>query len=811
MKRVTYLITILLLFNMEIFETLVIGYPIIPEPQVVKSVNSTFQLSDVISISIIGKDFEKLSYSVSHIEEVLQAKFNVRADILRNQDDATIILKIVSKIDCEENIPTNIYDEAYRLLIDKNGILIEATTPHGIFYGTMSLVQLLEQSTDGLLGIEIIDWPDLKVRGISDDISRGQVSNLENFKRIIKFIARYKMNTYMPYIEDVLEFDCYPSIGKGRGALTKEEVKEIIKFADEHFVEVVPIFQTLGHYENILVMKEFLDYAEFPGAASLCVANENIYIFLENMLKEIFELFPSEYFHMGADESYDVGLGKSRHLVANSSLAQVHADHYKKVYSICRKYNKKVLMYGDIILNHPDILNELPKDVTIVDWHYRAEDYYPSTTLFKNAGFDYYVSSSVWNFITTFPTYINAIPNIINITDNGVNNGASGMINSNWGDYGAETFKELVLFGYALSAQAAWSYDKTEISNFSYNFFNDFFGIQDSSFSIIYQELSNPQNQMIWHEVWRHPLLELRPPVWWQGQSSFVVKTNWMDWTLPKVKEKIEELKGQVKRNSEHLEILEYILELNQWYKKKLKAHSLLQKILKKQSNNISEAENLIFQNIKSLKSLKKKFREIWLKYYKVNNLNYIEDKFDRLVSYFEESKDELVNNELNSPVLKSKWIYYTSEEDSIIRNSKFRYSFELNSSDVESAYLQLLGDTYAKLYINEQFVDEVYARRSLSLLVDYERIKFINIKKYLIDSTNTIEVIVQNFNRRGNAGVNIIAEIKTDNDKIEIITDEKWFVSKSNNDWIKASVREYPFTIINPNFNTKRPSWIER
>ncbi|MBN2570651.1 MAG: beta-N-acetylhexosaminidase [Ignavibacteriales bacterium] len=811
MKRLFYLITILLLFNMEIFETLLIGYPIIPEPQVVKNVKSNFQLGEFVTISLIGEDIIKLNYSVSHINELLKQKFNIKPNIITHNNDATISLRIVDKIDCEENIPQDVLHEAYRLLINNEGILIEATDPQGIFYGTMSLIQLFEQSENGILGIEIIDWPNLKVRGISDDISRGQVSTLDNFKRIIKFISRYKMNTYMPYIEDMIEFDSYPTIGKGRGALTKEEIKELIKFADEYFVDVIPIFQTLGHYENILAMKEYLDYAEFPGAASLCVSNEKIYEFLENMMKEIFEIFPTEYFHMGADESYDVGLGKSSHLVEKSSLAQVHADHYKKVYDICKKFNKKVLMYGDIILNHPEILDVLPKDIIIVDWHYRPESYYPSTSLFKNAGFEYYVSPSVWNFMTTFPTYLNAIPNIINITENGINNGATGMINSNWGDYGAETFKELVLFGYALSAQASWSYQNTDISNFSYNFFNDFFGIKDSSFSIIYQELSNPQNQMIWHEVWRHPLLELRAPVWWEGQLSFTAKTNWMDWTLPKVTEKIKELKGKVIRNQDHFEILEFIIELNQWYKLKLKTQDLLQQIMEQQSNNISRAENLIYENINSLKILKKKYKQIWMNYYKENNLNYIEDKFDRLISYFNETADDLELDNLHSPVLKSKWIYFTANEDSIIRYSKFKYSFNLDLNKVESAYLQLLGDTYAKLYINNRFVVDVYARRSLSLLVDYERIKFINIEKYLVDSINTFEVEVQNFNRKGSAGVNITAEIKTKNDKIEIITDDNWLVTKSNNNWIKASTKEYPFIIINPNFETRRTSWIER
>ena len=116
----------------------------------------------------------------------------------------------------------------------------------------------------------------------------------------------------------------------------------------------------------------------------MSVSNDSTYIFLEDLLKEVFEIFPSEYFHMGADESWDVGLGESKKLVEESNIAVVHANHYKKVYEICKKYNKKVMMYGDILLDHPEILSLIPKDIIIVDWHYRADDNYPSTKIDQN-------------------------------------------------------------------------------------------------------------------------------------------------------------------------------------------------------------------------------------------------------------------------------------------------------------------------------------------------------------------------------------------------------------------------------------------
>ncbi|RMD96509.1 MAG: hypothetical protein D6814_11235, partial [Calditrichaeota bacterium] len=248
--------------------------------------------------------------------------------------------------------------EGYVLQISKQGVVVIGGSSRGLFYGVMTLIQVIEQAKQPRLpGMQVRDWPALRFRGVSDDISRGQVSTLAHFKKIVRFLAKYKMNTYMLYLEDMFRFKKYPQIGQGRGALTAEETKELQAFAKNYFVEIIPIFQTLGHYENILNQPEFMHLAEFPGAASLSPAKPAVYDFLQDLIDEIAPVFESPYFHMGADESWDVGKGASRALVERYDIATVHARHYQKVAAMLRKHHKKVLMYGDIILQHPTILN----------------------------------------------------------------------------------------------------------------------------------------------------------------------------------------------------------------------------------------------------------------------------------------------------------------------------------------------------------------------------------------------------------------------------------------------------------------------
>ncbi len=776
--------------------------PIVPTPQILKINNQSFTLKKSIKIGISENVQDSSRYTAEIIGNTLKKYLGINSKIVRSSKVDIYLLKTTLK--GNDNLKS---DEAYTLEISGNGIVISGNTSKGIFYGAMSLIQLLEKATNNSLpGLKINDWPDLKMRGISDDISRGQVSTLDNFKRIIRFIARYKMNTYMPYMEDMFKFKKYPDIGKNRGALTKEEVKELVAYADKYFVQIIPIFQTLGHYENILTQDEFEKYAEFPGAASLNVSNDSTYIFLENMLKEVFAAFPSVYFHMGADESYDVGLGASKHLVDKYGIAKVHADHYKKVYEICKKYGKKVMMYGDILLKHPEILDQIPKDITIVDWHYRPDEDYESVKKIRGDGFNVIVSPSVWNFVNPFPNEENAILNIRQFTKSGIENGASGMINSNWGDFGAETFKELVLYGYAWSAQCAWNFKGSELNKFSNDYFYDFFGINDPRFAQIYEQLSQPSNMIYWNEVWRHPFSPLKIKAW----EKSVLTT----WGFDQLNNNISELEKIVKKNSDHFELLKFVVNLDYWVKEKLQTELAFRDTSGiRDSNEISKLKNMVNVNIASVKKLKKEYKPLWLKYYKPANLNMVMDKFDRMISYFSEIKDSLENGTIfYDPSIKSDWIYAKPKYGNLLTKAKFIKSFNLNSIP-QKAYVQLMADTYARLFINGKYIDKVWARRSGSLLVDYKRVKMIDVKKYLKKGENQIAVIVENYNHNGAAGLNITSFIKNGDKIVNIDTHtDTWSATEIDSETkVNLTKKDYPWIVIAPNFNTLRPSWIER
>lgn len=725
-------------------------------------------------------------------------------------------------------------DEGYVLDVNGDGIVIAAASPRGRYYGAVSLAQLIDVEKKSVVvpSLSIHDWPLQKMRGITDDISRGQVSTMENFKKIIRFLSRHKLNVYSPYLEDMFVFKNHPLIGKHRGALTASEVRELDTYARKHHVELIPIFETLGHWENILIKPEYVKYAEFPGAHTVNVSDEAVYTMLDEMIGELAAAFRSPYFNMAADESWDVGLGANKERVAKSDIATVHAEHYKRLFDILKKYKKKPMMYGDILLDHPAIMENIPKDVVIVDWHYGVADRYPSPEIFKNAGFPYVVSPAVWNFTGPFPNYLNTIVNIQNLNRDGYLNGSLGILTSNWNDNGGEALRELNYYGYAWTAECAWQPLNARIEEFDRRFFASFFGSQEAGqlAQTMYAVLSSPFNQYHWFELWRHPMLPLR-----SSSMNYLWRAQSIESTMPLVHRLAQQLEKTATKNKEQVEYLRFIADLNLWFATKLRVGERVRLM----TSNVPVGANtdsiraaalaLVSDVVPRLMALKDRFRQLWLATNRPENLEWLMMRYDRQAAYWQEKTAQLERGELwVDPNIPSRWIYHPSanprKRDSSatqVPRAYFRKEFILDLLP-EQAVLQLIGDTHAKVWLNGKEVGEVFARTSLSLSVEHQRVKMWDVGPHLVMGKNIIAVEVKNYDTFGSAGCNIYLEWQTAGTSTAVITDSTWKVTDiapsgwqtpTFNDvtWLSAAPKPYPLPVVRPNVATRRTSWIER
>lgn len=725
-------------------------------------------------------------------------------------------------------------DEGYVLEVSQDAAVIVAESPRGRFYGITTLGMMFAQQKKSvtLPGALIHDWPEQRFRGVTDDVSRGQMSTMENFRKIIRFLARHKLNVYSPYIEDVFALKGHPLIGKGRGELTAAEAKELDAYAKQYHVEIIPIFETLGHWENILVLPDYLQYAEFPGASGLNVANDAIYPLLDGMIGEISAAFSSPYFNIAADESMNVGLGGSKVKVAASDIATVHAEHYRKLFEILKRYKKKPMMYGDIILNNPKILEKIPKSVMIIDWQYDPADHYPTTLSFKNAGFPFLVCPSVLNYNGPFPNIISAVLNIRNLTREGFTNGSLGVLTSNWNNFGGESLRELTYYGYAWTAECAWRPLRADLERFDDIFFRDFFGDEQAGLAgrTLYALLSSTLNQINWHEVWRHPFLPER-----SSSPQMIVRLESLRSTIPLMQHFLRELNATAKENRDHVRVLEFVEKLTEWFAEKIVVVNELRSAVQDTTGGASAGPRLDDAVARSrklvadLRRLQHEFSALWLETNRSANLQYLMARYDRHVQYWEEElriieRDRRIEN----PLVESQWIYHPNanpgKRDSSaeqVRKATFRKTFGLRQLP-SSAKIQMIGDTQVQLRVNGADVGGLYARRSPSLVVEHQRVKIWDITSLLRVGENTIAVEAVNYDRFGSAGVNIYAELRTAMDLTKIVSDATWEVASespgSRNDssgtgqaWLPASPKQYPYLVVKPDFGTGRVSWIER
>jgi hexosaminidase len=814
MKKITWVILLICQF---VFAA---NVGIIPTPQQLELSGQEFQLSAKVDYFLVG-DPQNLIMG----RDILSEALSDLADV-STKNIMTIILEKEENFKID-NLSAEQLSEAYSLDISPEKILIRAGTDKGLFYGLMSVTQLVKASNDASIPtLKILDYPDMTWRGISDDFSRGQVSTMENFETILRFLGEVKQNIYMPYMEDVIQLEQYPDIGAGRGALSKQDIAELQTMAKKYFVEVIPIFQTLGHYENILSDPNYMQYAEFPGAASLNSIDEKTDRFLFNMLDEVIPQFESDYFHIGCDESWDVGLGATKALVKKVGTARVHADHYNKVYDKVSSQGKKVMMYGDIILRHPEIMDMIPKDIVIVDWHYRPSDHYPSIKQFKEAGFPFLVSPGLHNWRQNIPNFINSWINISNINYEGYLNGALGSINSSWGDYGGLNFREMNYLGYAFGAESSWNPSNMDGETIKQRFLKQYFGTDCSNMELLFLVSNQIPNNTDLRYIYHNPFLPNNNNRR-SGLSSSAQLIQNGELTL----ELIDQLDLEDIRNADKLDYFEIGARIGIITGKKTALKQKLDFYTENDyTNNITKEIRQEFINecdwlITEILDVEKVYRELWLRTNRPDNLDRLMNVMRQQAAYINKAKRSLENGVYYiDQEIPSKWIsakVYKEGKDT--PPSYLRKQFEIaESAKIETAWLQVVANDAAEVYLNGQKVGRAASAKSGSLMAEKRRVAYWDVSKLLQEGSNTIAIEVQAYKPNRPSCANVYLEYTSADGKTIISSDATWQAASSvkkdwqlgrdkNGKWRKALIFEdYPKQISIPLFEEGFPSQME-
>ena len=352
----------ILLFTLSVFGLLTFGQQvergisIIPEPVSVVKKGGHYVLPDNIVISAPAGD--EMSFISEHLTKKLSTALGKKVTVRNNVASADIVLTVNAKTD------TKIGNEGYTLSVTSGNVNISANKPAGLLYGVQTFLQLLPPQVESdkpernvswqVPQVEITDYPRVGWRGLMLDVSR-HFFTVDEVKQYLDNMVKYKYNLFHWHLTDDegwrIEIKSLPKlteVGAWRqeqigwfggfsqpdpdapknygGFYTQDEIKEIVQYAKERNIQVMPEIDVPGHSSAILAAypelscfpesgahavrtgAPFLDWntGGRPAAMyenTLCPSNEKVYDFLDKLMTEVASLFPFEYIHTGGDEA----------------------------------------------------------------------------------------------------------------------------------------------------------------------------------------------------------------------------------------------------------------------------------------------------------------------------------------------------------------------------------------------------------------------------------------------------------------------------------------------------------------------------
>ena len=450
---------------------------IIPQPRQLTANGETFRLERAHIVLADSRSEEDRFAATDFVADVKQVGISSktrgrrgRKAILIGVSSLPVVKRALEALKIE--VPANLNEEGYVLYAGAHGVIVGGGSPAGTLYGLQTLKQLVRGDGPNAFipGVHIVDWPAMRWRGVSDDISRGPVPTVDYIKRQLRTFAAYKLNLHSFYMEHAFSSETHPLIGPAGGSLTPAEIRELVAYAKRYHIELVPEQQTFGHLHKALKLEKYNPLAETPYGDVLSPQQEGSYELIADWYRELDELFPSQFFHIGADETFELGQGQSREAARTRGVGAVYFEHLNRVRELLKPYNRKLIFWGDIALNHPELIGSIPKDLIVANWDYSARDSFAARIdPFKNAGLQQLVCPGVSGWNQIFPNVDVSSKNIINFVRDGQNAGAIGMLNTTWDDDG-ETLFEMSWYGIVLGAAASWQAGIVDQNKFDADF-----------------------------------------------------------------------------------------------------------------------------------------------------------------------------------------------------------------------------------------------------------------------------------------------------------------------------------------------------
>jgi len=324
------------------------------------------------------------------------------------------------------------------------------------------------------------------VRAYLLDVSRDKVPSLETLKQLVDLLAKFNYNQFQLYTEHTFAYAAHRAVWAEASPLTAAEIRELDDWCAMRGIDLVPNQNSFGHLERWLTHPAYKPLAELPqGGAplpwggfrkeptTLCATDPAALDFLAGLYDELLPNFSSKLFNIGCDETFDLlGQGRSAAAVAARGEGRVYLDFLVKAAALARDRGKRPMFWGDVILKHPELVPELPKDLIALDWGYEANHpFQAEAAKFAAAGLDFYVcpGTSAWRSLAG--RVENMRGNLAAAEQAARQYHAKGYLVTDWGDHGhwqplAASLPGLILGGeFAFNGPTAAKVDLEDALN----------------------------------------------------------------------------------------------------------------------------------------------------------------------------------------------------------------------------------------------------------------------------------------------------------------------------------------------------------
>ena len=368
--------------------------------------------------------------------------------------------------------------ESYALKISPASIELQARDAVGVLYGAQTLRQIHAQNPDALPCLEILDGPDLPVRGFMLDVSRCKVPTQAELLALIRALGQLRVNQLQLYVEHTFAFPGHEDAWQDASPLTPVEIRELDAACAALGIELVPNLNTFGHMERWLRHPRYRalaecpqgwihpltgQFKEFPGTLK---PDDVSLAFVASLLDDYLPCFRSRQVNIGGDEPWELGQGHSKEAVATHGKHRVYLDHLHKLCALATERGHTPQFWGDILLEDLALAQDAPQDALPVVWGYDAgHPFQTQCGRLQELGRAYLVApgTSAWQSFTG--RLDNALTNQAEAIGAARQHGARGVLVTTWGDNGTHQPWPTAWLPMAAGLAQAWSFTANQEPN----------------------------------------------------------------------------------------------------------------------------------------------------------------------------------------------------------------------------------------------------------------------------------------------------------------------------------------------------------